>query len=165
MTVGQAQGGGDAIAGFLEAQQLGVALDADAEGFETLDEQPFVFILREDFEKRVGCQTLADTAQGQVGHGLALDPEIGRSHAMAALDDGIRQAELAIQLQRPRLHGQCPRRGAGGRRLVDDPHADPQFAQPQGQHQPGRAGADDQDVASVHEPVLFAVWFKYGPQA
>jgi hypothetical protein len=37
-------------------------------------------------------------------------------------------------------------------------------AQPQSQYQPGRAGADDQHVAAVHEPVLFAKWFKYGPQ-
>ncbi len=75
---------------------------------------------------------------------------------------GVGQIQLTIQLQRARLHRQRPRGGAGRGGLVDDTHAHAQFAQPQSQHQTGRAGADDQNVAAVHEPVLRWLCSKYG---
>ncbi|MNK99916.1 hypothetical protein D3C87_1203330 [compost metagenome] len=148
------QRGRDAVCGLLEACQFSVALHRNAEGFQALDQQPFVFVLRENLEKRVGRQALTDLGQGQVRHGLTLDPEVAGLYLMAVLHHGVVQPELAIQLQRPCLDGQCPGRGARGGGFVDDPHAHAQFAQPQRQDQPGRAGADDQHVAAVHEPVL-----------
>ena len=62
------------------------------------------------------------------------------------IDDRIREADLAVQLERARLHGERARRRARPCRLVDDPDAHAQPRQPQGQHQPGRPGADDEDV-------------------
>ncbi|MNL11656.1 hypothetical protein D3C87_1324980 [compost metagenome] len=162
LAIGQAQAGGDAVAGFLETLQLGSAFDPDAKGFQAFYQQPFMLVLGIDFEECVGCQALANRAQRQARHGFALDPEVRRSDSMTVLHHGLAEVELAIQLQRPRLHRQRPRRGAGARRLVDDPHADSQFAQPQRQYQSGRAGTDDQDVATVHGPVLLDVWSKYG---
>jgi hypothetical protein len=135
----------------LEACQFSVALHRNAEVLQTLDQQPFVFVLGKNLEKRVGRQALADLGQGQARHGLTLDPEVTGLYLMAVLHHGGVQSELAIQLQRPCLDGQRPGRGAGGRGFVDDPHAHAQFAQPQRQDQPGRAGADDQHVAAVHD--------------
>ena len=62
------------------------------------------------------------------------------------LDDRIGEANLAVQLERARLHGERARRRPRLRRLVDDPHAHAQPRQPQGQHQARRSCADDQDV-------------------
>ena len=118
----------DAVNGFLESLKLGVALHRDAKGFEAFDQQPFVFVLGEYFEEGVRRQALADVGQRQACHGFTLDPEIGGLHAMALLHDTGTEVELAVQLQRPCLHGQRPRCGAGRRRLVDNPHADPQRA-------------------------------------
>ena len=115
-----------------------------------------MLVLRENFQKRVGCKSLADLGQWQVRHGFALDPEIGGCHPMAVLHNRVGKPELSIQFQRPRLDSQRPGRGARGRGLVDNPHAHAQFAQPQRQDQPGRAGADDQHIASVHELILLA---------
>ncbi|MNC63464.1 hypothetical protein D3C76_1005090 [compost metagenome] len=130
MTVGQAQRGTDAVSGLLKTLQFGVAFHRNAEGLQAFDQQPFVFVLREDFEEGVGCQALADAVQRQAGHGLAFYPEIGGRDPMTFVHDGVGQAQLAIQFQRARLHRQCPRGRPRCRRLVDDPYADPQFAQP-----------------------------------
>ncbi|MNQ51970.1 hypothetical protein D3C85_659710 [compost metagenome] len=156
LAVGQMQRGRDAVGGLLEAGQFGVAFHRDAEGLQALDQQPFVLVLRENFQERVGCQSLADLGQWQVRHGFTLDPEVGSRHPMAVLHNRVGQPELSIQFQRPRLDSQCPGRGAWGRGLVDNPHAHAQLAQPQRQDQAGRAGADDQHIASVHELILLA---------
>ncbi|MNZ78102.1 hypothetical protein D3C78_966660 [compost metagenome] len=157
LAVGQLQRGRDAVCGLLEACQFSVAFHRNAEGLQALDQQPFVFVLREYLEKRVRCQALADPGQRQACHGLTLDPEVAGLYLMAVLHHSLVQSELAIQLQRPCLDGQRPGRGAGGGGFVDDPHAHAEFAQPQRQDQPGGAGTDDQHVAAVHEPVLLAV--------
>ncbi|MCY1454323.1 hypothetical protein D9M71_713810 [compost metagenome] len=62
MAVEQAQRGGDTVSGLLETFELGVAFHRDAEGLQAVDQQPFVFILGEDFEEGVGRQALADAA-------------------------------------------------------------------------------------------------------
>ena len=143
-----------------------VSIPADTKGFQAFDQQTLVLVLRKYFEERVGRQPFAHPAQRQARYRFALDPEVGRRHAMTALYHGVDKVELAVQLQRPRLHRQRPGCGAGCRCLVENPHADPQFAQPQCEHQPGRTGADDQYIATVHAPVLpgrlAQVWFRRG---
>ncbi|MNN24150.1 hypothetical protein D3C81_1375700 [compost metagenome] len=153
---------GEAVAGFLEAFQGGIAFDRDAVVFKTLDQQPFVLILREDFDECVGCQAFADAVQWQLRDRFTVDPEIRRRHPMAVAHHGVGEVQLPVQLEGARLHRQRSRRGTGRGGLVDDPHAHAQFAQPQGQHQPGGAGADDQNVAAVHGPVLRLLCSKYG---
>ncbi|MND79788.1 hypothetical protein D3C80_715430 [compost metagenome] len=157
LTVGQVQRGCYAVCGLLEARQFGVTFHCDTESVQALDQQPFVFVLGENLEKRVGRQAFTDLRQGQARHGLTLYPEVAGRYLMSVLHHGVVQSELAIQLQRPCLDGQRPGRGAGGGGFVDDPHAHAEFAQPQRQDQPGGAGTDDQHVAAVHEPVLLAV--------
>ena len=77
---------------------------------------------------------------------LAGHPEIRGDDPPSALDDRIGEADLAVELERPCLHGKRARGRPRFRRLVDDPHAHAQPRQPQGQHQTGRACADDEDV-------------------
>ncbi|CAI8749332.1 hypothetical protein EMIT0232MI5_130167 [Pseudomonas sp. IT-232MI5] len=153
---------GEAIAGFLETVQRGVAFDRDVIVFETLDQQPFMFILREDFDERVGRQAFADAVQRQLRDRFAIDPEIRRRHPMAVAHNSVGEVQLPVQLKGARLHRQRSRSGAGRGGFIDDAHAYAEFAQPQGQHQPGRAGADDQDVAAVHGTVLRLLCSKYG---
>ncbi|VVO38618.1 hypothetical protein PS718_05588 [Pseudomonas fluorescens] len=153
-----------AIASLLEMLQCGVALDADAIVFEALDQQLFMLVLREYFDERVGRQALADAVQRQLCDRFAIDPEVCRRDLMTVAHDGLGQVQLPIQLQRSRLHRQRPGSGARCGGLVDDAHLHAQFAQPQGQHQPGGAGADDQDIAAVHGCVLLLlveqVWIR-----
>ena len=75
-------------------------------------------------------------------------PEIDGGHLPSALDDRVREADLAVQLERACLHGERARGRSRLRRLVDDSHADTQPRQPQRQHQARRSCADDEDVSA-----------------
>ncbi len=121
-----------------------------------------MLVLREDLDEGVGCQAFADALERQLRDRFAVNPEICRRDLMAATHDGVGQVELAIQLEGACLHRQSTGSGAGRRGLVDDAHAHAEFAQPQGQYQPGRAGADDQHVAAIHGAVLLWLCSKYG---
>ncbi|MNQ91801.1 hypothetical protein D3C85_1071980 [compost metagenome] len=141
----------DMLAIVEKAQQFGVALDRHIEFHQPLDQQQLVLVLREDFQEWIGRQALADSVQRQARDLLALDPEVGGRHQVALLHDGVGQVQLAVQLQGAGLHGQCAGSGAGFEGLVDDAHGNAQFAEPECQYQPGRAGADDQYVAMLHD--------------
>src|SRR5271154_7113652 len=69
---------------------------------------------------------------------------------MAAFDDLVGEIELAIEFQRPPLARQRPRRGSRLRGLVDDPNLDALLREPEREHQPRGARADDQNLAAVH---------------
>jgi hypothetical protein len=130
----------------LQAQESRFALDLDPGVRQSIDQQPFVLVLRVD--QRIGKWTDPGAHGAQYGmrHLLAGDPKIHREHGSPAIDHGVGETDLPIQLERTRLDGQCARRRSGFRGLVDDPHVDAQPRQPQGQHQPCRAGTDDQYV-------------------
>ncbi len=57
-----------------------------------LDQQPIVFVLREDSHRGIGA-----------GSSFAARPEIDRGDFMRLLDDRRGKAELAIELERARL--------------------------------------------------------------
>ena len=66
---------------------------------------------------------------------------------MRSLDNGVGKVELPVKLERPRLNGERSRRRAWRLGLVEDPHLGAELRQPEREHQPGRSGADDQNVA------------------
>ena len=150
MPVRSAKAGDDAVAGVVEADQFGATLDGDAQRLQPLDQQPLMLVLREDMQEGIGGQTLADRLERQARGLLAPDPEIDRRVLVAAGDDLAGQVELAVELQGAGLDRQGSRGGSGFGGLVDDAHLDPKLGQPERQHQPGRPGADDQDIASCH---------------
>ena len=133
-----------------EADQFGTPLDRDAERLQPLDQEPLVLILRKDVQERVGRQVRADAAERNTRRGLALHPQIDGGNLVARRDHRLREIELPVEFERARLHRQRARGGAGLGGLVDDADLDAEFCQPKRQHQTGRPGADDQNVALRH---------------
>ena len=109
-----------------------------------------MFVLRQAQHERVGAESGADRAQRQAGqfparlvemHGLDPDPQ---------RDEFVGKAHLLVKLQRARMHGHGARGLAGAAVAVDDAKRHAMAGQPQGEHEAGRAGADDQDLGGVH---------------
>src|SRR5712671_179930 len=139
----------DVVAGFLEADQLAIALDADAPLCEPRDEEALVLVLRVDEPERIRALACAKSPQLDAGPPLASGPEIRRREDEPRVDDLAGEAELAVELQRARLH----RKGTRGRarlgRLVDDADSYARPGEPESEYEPRRTSADDEDFA-VH---------------
>src|ERR1700677_673126 len=69
---------------------------------------------------------------------------------MASFDDLVGEIELAVELQRSRLHCDGARSRSRRRGLVDDAEADALLCEPEREHQSRGACADDQNVAAFH---------------
>ena len=95
---------GDAIACLREVHQLGVALDTNAQLFEVRDQQSLVFVLRVEQPVRKGCGDRAQLAELDVRRPLASRPQIRGGEPEAGGDHLVGETELAVELQRPRLH-------------------------------------------------------------
>ena len=78
-------------------------------------------------------------------------------------DHGLGQAELAVELERARLHAERAGRGPGLGGLVDEADANPEAVQPEGEHQAGRARPGDQYLGVAHGAPLRAA--SAGPAA
>ena len=131
----------------LERQELGLALDFDAGLAQAIDQQALMLVLRKD--QHVGKWTdphthVADYGVGDLFPGC---PEVDRRHLPPALDDGVSEADLPIQLERPCLDCKGARCRSRPVRLVDDPHADAHHRQPESQDEARRSCADDDDVS------------------
>ena len=109
-----------------------------------------MLVLRKD--ERVGIRADARVHVGEHGaRGPApSNPEIRGGNGAAAIDNGLRQRELTVQLEGTRLHGKGPRRRAGLRRFVHNAHPNAELCEPKRQHQTGRAGANDQNGIVAH---------------
>ena len=140
------QTGEHTIRSILEAQKLRWALDPHAGVGQAIDQQTFVFVLRKDQRVRKGAEAGAHFAEYGMCRLPAGHPQIGGEDLSPALDDWRREADLAVELERPRLHGKSARGRPGFRSFVDDPHAHSQPGQPERQHQTRRPCADDEDV-------------------
>ncbi len=81
-----------------------------------------MLVLRKDVQEGIRRCALADALERDAGLSLAGDPEIPPGRTMASRDDRIGEIELAIKLERARLHGKGARGGAGTGGLVDDAH-------------------------------------------
>ena len=109
-----------------------------------------MLVLGEDFQERIARQVAADGVEGQPRRLRAAHPQVDRGDAVPALEHRGGQVKRLVQLQRARLHGERPGGGARLGARVDQPHPHALARQPQRQHQPRRAGADDQYGRAGH---------------
>ena len=122
-----AKAGDHVLALVREADQFGPALNRDAELLQPLDQQPLMLVLRKDLQERIGRQVRTDALKRQARRRFALHPQIDGGNLVPMFDDGVGEAELAVEFERPRLNRQGPRGRAGLRRLVDDAHLNPEL--------------------------------------
>src|SRR5207302_927491 len=87
---------------------------------------------------------------GEAGGLRAPDPEIHALHLDAGRHDGAGQVDLLIEFQSARLDGHGARSGSRLPVLIDDPYADPEFGEPEGEDKARRSRPDDQDQAVAH---------------
>ena len=140
-----------AAARLLEARELATALHRDAELGQAIDQELLVLVLWEHEGEGKRTQAGAEIAEYRARAPLAGDPEAHRRHAVPAVDDRAGQMDLAVELERARLNGERPRSRAGLCRTVDEADRDFQVRQPQGEHQAGGSGADDEHGSIGHE--------------
>jgi hypothetical protein len=132
--------------GLFEAEELGLALDADAEGGELIDEEALVLVLREDEREGKGAEACAELAEDGAGDAIAGDPEVDGFDLAAALDDGIGEAELRVELEGAGLDGESSGGGPGFWCLVDDADAYAEPSEPESEYETGWACSGDKDV-------------------
>ena len=83
-----------------------------------------------------------------------LGPDVGAGGALAELERPLDDAEVRVDLERACLHAQRPRLERRAGVPVDDQRAHAAPTELIGEHQPGRAGSDDEDVGiHRHGPV------------
>src|SRR3954467_5571748 len=105
-----------------------------------------MLILREDLQKRIGCQSRTDVFKWDARSVASRNPHIGSRNLVASLDYGLGKVELPIELERAGLNRKRARSRAGLRRFVDDANLDPLPCQPKRENESGRTSSDDQDV-------------------
>src|ERR1700756_431618 len=129
MPIGSAEAGGDATALVSGAHQLGSSLHRDTELLQSLDQQPLVLVLREDLQKGIGSQILANGREGEPRLRFALHPQIDRGNLMAMLHYEVGEVELPVEFEGTRMNRERARGRAGRCRLVDDAHLDAELGE------------------------------------
>ena len=95
-------------------------------------------------------------AQRDVRHPAAIGPYVRAGALLAELESPIDEAELRVDFQRACLHAQRSRLQRRSGMTVDDERAHAAPAELICEHQPGRAGTDDQNI-SIHGEEVFGV--------
>ncbi len=116
---------------------------------ERVTHQPLVVILAKDQKERIRAQVASDIADRDSGGAPPFGPQIRTGRALSKLEGALDDAEMRVDLERARLHAQRSRLQSRTCMPVDDQHSDAVSRQLIREHQPGRAGSDDQNV-SVH---------------
>jgi hypothetical protein len=116
---------------------------------QPVTEDPFVVVLAEDQHERIRRHATPGLAQRDARHLASLRPQVGTGAALAELERPLDDAEPGVDLQRARLHAKRPRLARRPGMPVDDQRTHASPSELVGQHQPGRAGSDDQDIG-VH---------------
>src|SRR5215470_9232876 len=139
----------DAVGLLVEADQLGIPLHLHLERVQLLTHDALVVVLAEDENVRIGGRTVAGIAERHMGHPPPLRPHVGAGGGLTQLDRSIDNPEALVDFQRASLHAEraCLARGPGV--PVDDLGPRAPARELVGEHEAGRARADDEDV-SVH---------------
>ena len=153
----------NAVGVLFETHELDGPLDGDAKLCKTIDQESLVLILWKHQHVRIGADAGAKIPEGHFGDRPSSDPEIGGAEAQPTLDDFVSQAELAIELERARLHADSTRCGAWFRCLVDDAKAHAELCEPKGQYEPSGTSPGDQYIASLHNSILRAGAIRWPP--
>ena len=105
-----------------------------------------MLVLRQAQHERVGAEPRAEVAEAECRDLPPASPHAELAHADPACDGGVGDAELAVELERPRVDGHRARRLARPRAPVDDPERHAEAHEPECQGEPGGTGADDEDL-------------------
>ena len=138
-----------AVAADLEGDELGAPLDPNAERREALREEQLVLVLRKDDPERIRAETAPEVTELEPSCALGPAPEVDGGEDETAAHDLRREIDTAVELEGARLHRERARRRPRRARLVDDANADPELRERDREHEPGGAGARDQDVDGV----------------
>jgi hypothetical protein len=95
----------DAIAALREIDELCLALDQDACVGQTIDQQPLVLVLWKDERIRVRADARAHIPEYRACDPTTRHPEVRGCDFTTARNHGVRQANLTVELERARLHG------------------------------------------------------------
>ena len=139
-----ADGRGDDVAAGGQAGELGPVLHHAAQFGDPRAEQPLGLVLRE-VQQEAEPRPAAREVQADQAPALGVEPHV--PHHLAVLDEPLGQAHHVEDLQRAGVDADRPGLQGHPVALVDDAGADPAGQQFRGEHQPGRAGADDQHLA------------------
>ena len=127
-----------------EAGELGARLDHSAQLGDPGAEEPFGLVLREVEQE---AEPGAAAGELQAGQAAVLGVEAELADQLAALGEAVGQAHHVQDLQRAGVDADRPGLQGHPGALVDDAGADPAGEQLGGEHEPGRAGPDDQHLA------------------
>jgi hypothetical protein len=147
LSAGGLESGANTSAVLAEVDERGLTMDLDPELAQALDQKLLVLVLRED--QRVGKRTdaRANLSEDRARPMPPGDPQVEREDSPSLCIDRLRKADLLIELEGARLHGERARRGAGTCGLVDDLDANAVAREEQGEHKAAGAGAGNQDIA------------------
>ena len=113
---------------------------------QVVDEEAFVLVLREDEHEGEGAEALAESPRSTWRPCLPLTQRLTASTWIAARDDFVGDAELAVELERAGVDDEGARGRARFGGFVDDADADAEPGEPEGEDEAGGAGADDQHL-------------------
>ena len=113
---------------------------------QRLAQQPLVVVLAQDQEEGIGTQLAPDVTQRDARGPPALRPHVGAGRALAELERPLDDAEMRVDLERAGLHAQRPRLERRTGVPVHDQRAHASPGELVGEHEPGRARSDDQNV-------------------
>ena len=136
----------------LEPDQLGIPLHRHAPVTESVAHNPFVVVLAEDQNERIRSHGSPGFAKRDTPHPPPLRPHVCACAGLAELECPIDDTELRIDFQGARLHAQRPRLKRRSGMPVDDQRTHAAPPELIGEHQPGRASSDDQNVGIHRRP-------------
>jgi len=125
--------------------ELSWTLNMNSERSETIGEQTFVFILRIDQEERIRSLSFAEFVEEEMCGSFSAGPEISAGNFAARGDDRVCETDLLVELECASC--ECNRARSRSRSIdfVDDSNRDAEFGEPQSEHEPSGARADDQN--------------------
>ena len=143
---------GDMAGLLLQRDQLGIPLNRDAPIAKLVAHDPFVVVLTEDENERIGRDALPALIQGHTRHPPAFRPQIRARAVLPELQRPVHDAEPGVDLHGARLHADGPRLKRRPGVAVDDHRAHASATELIGEHQPRGARSDDQDVSIQWNP-------------
>ena len=138
--------GDDPIRLLRQADELGVPLYRHAPVVQGLAQQSLVVVLAQDQEEGIRTEVPADVAQRDARRSPSPHPQVGAGRALAELERPPGDPEMGVDLERAGLDAERTRLERRARVAIYDRRTHALPAELIGEHQAGRAGADDQDI-------------------
>ena len=164
----------DVIRFLREPHQLRVPLHGQTPVAQRFTEQPFVVVLSQDQNERIGAQLAPDVPERHARRRATLRPQVGARAAFAEIERTLDDAKMGINFQRTRLDAQRSGLEGGPGVPVDDHRSDAAAPELIGEHESGRSGSNDENVSihvhaasvnrrSVHLECGLVKWQPYRP--